>query len=245
MQINLNLKLTLIISFSGLLSACVSRNNRMSSNTNQDTLEQKYVYYSEDSLGIISLDLGTNGSFEYHMSTDLWHKHSNGKWTIKHDTIVLNSGLQKNHLPVKIKRYRKSDLTGQIHFGWVVNQRGDILKDAQIFFNNNGGVYCMPTLEDCRVPIDSISTLKVMFSENVSSDWIAIKAKQNDSISLIVLADDYLSNYLFFEDDKYVIAGDTLYHLIADMHQPEKNNTTFSQDRSHFLINTNRGNRKK
>ena len=115
---------------------------------------------------------------------------SEGKYNIKHGTLVLNSDFQINALPIKIG-FRESTST---RISLPKNLNGDTCFTCSYLFNNDSTVFYPTNILKGEVP-EEIHSLKIRFLLNdFTSDWTLINSTNNE-IEVILLTDKNFDEY--------------------------------------------------
>ncbi|MFC4262330.1 DUF5004 domain-containing protein [Ferruginibacter yonginensis] len=172
----------------------------------------EYRYISPSNDGVISLILKKDRTYTYLLSNHLQRFSSGGKWEIKKDTLTLNSFIQKNSLPVKVKADSIKTSSEYLRIDWVKNTAGDIVKDAEILINGDTSKSCMPTFDsDCKIKVGELMQLKVRLSNNVTSKWQNIKSSRINHIEITLDVPFALDSYIFYDKEKFILVGNKLY----------------------------------
>ncbi|WP_118977022.1 hypothetical protein [Taibaiella koreensis] len=168
------------------------------------------------------LSLFKNGQYKYETGTHLQIYHSYGVWKLKGDTVILNSSIDEENIPIMIKESKIDSLNESIVIALVKNLDGDIM-DASFKFNSDTTLVCDPLLQDgCLRKAGSIRNIKISFSSRASTKWYKIKNRKANLIEVIANVHDVLSLYLFFRNEQFFLKNGNLFYLLKDKTKNEK-----------------------
>jgi hypothetical protein len=176
-----------------------------------DSLFAVFNYLTPDGYGWIRIELMVNKTFVYTRGACMDHFFSNGHWKIKKDTLILNSDMQKNNIPVMI-RESKAETRDSLYIGLATDLSGYLVKDAGFFYNDSIKS-CMPAFDECRFYKGTVKRIKATFSNGLSSDWYTIKDPSTTYIEPVLNLNFALDRYFFLTNNKYLVQGKGLYPL--------------------------------
>ena len=164
----------------------------------------KYEYNAKGHYGIIKLSLFSNGVFRYELALFNKDVFSEGKWIQKKDTLILNSTITNNHIPIKlIYSNDSSNLIDGFKIAIVRNLKGDYLRDGMVNINNDS-IKCVPEGGFCTVKYETIDSLKIVFENGLYSNWIKVTGKKYASIIPIVQTKFLIASYEPLDNRKYL-----------------------------------------
>jgi hypothetical protein len=177
----------------------------------------KYRYLSQDKLSGITLTLNPNGTFDYDIGGDLVTYHSKGKWKKSKDTLILNSSLVKENIPLSITEEVVDSIQDYVHFNWINNLDNDAI-NATLSFNGDTLSQCEPfTGTNCQPKVGSIDSILVWFSNGAKSRWFQVKNRRANKISVTVSVHDVLERYIYLKNEKYLCRNGILLYLTNDV----------------------------
>lgn len=172
----------------------------------------EYQFNSDSWIANVRLILKADGTFFYNSGGDLMTYNSNGNWTIKEDTIVLNSNLRKNEIPIKVVESRIDTNENFIHWSLVKNTKGDALT-ATIALNCDSNNTCEPLMyTNCKSDIGTIDSFYILF-DNSKSVTYYIKNKKSNKIDITTLIDHTLWQYQFLVNEQFIMKNKKLYRV--------------------------------
>jgi hypothetical protein len=121
---------------------------------------------------------------------------SSGKWSKKNDILIIKSLIQKNSVPLKL--VYSNDTSGMINnfkIAVVRNKKGELMTDGLLRINSDS-VQCLPMAGFCVGNYASIDSVKVVFENGMSSQWLKIEDKKSNKIMPIVQTDFLISSYM-------------------------------------------------
>lgn len=195
-----------------------------SSLTNAQTVSKEKIIgeykYSDSTFnaGMHSyLTLLKSGVYKYESGTHLQVYHSQGTWKLKGDTLILNSFINAQNIPITLRAKKVDSIKDEIVFGLVKNLDGEIM-NASLFFDNDTTKSCDPLMEKgcTRKVSSSIKSFKVQFNGNASTKWYKLKRGKANLIEITANVHDVLALYLFFENEKYVLRNGSLRYILKD-----------------------------
>jgi hypothetical protein len=165
------------------------------------------VYCKTEEYSGICLELRADHTYLYSSGTDLHTDSSSGKWQFNKDTILLNSSIQKNDLPISIEEVISKNSESLIFIPILKNFSKDLVKDAIIYVNEDTAKYCMPVFKnDCKFVKGSVNKIRIVLSNNISSKWYSLNDSNCDTLKITVNTKNYLDNYIFMKNLKFVIS---------------------------------------
>jgi len=183
---------------------------------NKDSVFASYQYRSPDGLAGTFIKLKYDKSFSYFTGTDIQQSFSSGKWEIIKDTLILNSFIKKDDIPIAMREMRVAPKDSLV-VDWVKDLNGDIVKDATVFFNGDSVLSCMPVFDECKVKAGSVKKIKLAFSNNCTTKWYGLKDIASNRIEPILNIDFPLNKYVFLTNRKYLIRKSGIYELREDV----------------------------
>ena len=225
----------LIAALSISLFVCSQDGNRQikTSATGNDSLFAAFNHKSSDGYGWISIQLKYNKTFNYLSGTDVQQVFSHGTWEFKKDTLILSSDLDKNNLPLFLKEF-KTKKKDSLYIGWVKDLNNDVVKDATFFYNDTIET-CMPVFDECSFYKGTVKRIKAVFSNNASSDWIAISDTSVTYIEPILGLNFSIDKYVFLSNKKFLLTKKGLYGLNETKRKVKgKDKIIFIKDASDF-----------
>ena len=170
---------------------------------------RKYVYECSDSYCYISLTLYKTNKFRYVLKTFNRNVFSTGKWSRNNDTLILQSFIQRNTVPVKL--IYSNDTTGLINnfkIAIVRNNRGELMTDGMIKINSDS-IQCLPLGGFCDRVFTSIDSIKVFFENGLTSGWIKVANNGFSKLIPVVQIDFLISSYILI-NRRYKISDSSL-----------------------------------
>lgn len=177
-----------------------------------DSVYAEYRFISPYKNGFESIVLKKDKTYNYVLENHIQHFSSAGKWEIRKDTLVLNSAVQKNDLPIIVKEDSIYNNAEYLQIDWVKNLQGDVMHDATIFINGDTSKSCMPVFENsCKIKKGDLKSLQIQLSNNVTSQSYTLKSTNTNHLTITVYLNYSLGMYIFFSNDKFIISGKKLY----------------------------------
>jgi len=170
----------------------------------------KYSYYSDDSLVRYDLELQKDGRYYFHRLEDMDVKTAAGNWRIEKDTLILNSQYQEHAISLKVKESVTKDR--YVNFGSVSNNHGDALV-ALVVINEDTTKPFDPVDENYKVEPGGIKSISVMTGTIITKPYF-LKNIQSNKFEIVVNMEGAVSNYLFMNNHKMLIARNTLYPIV-------------------------------
>lgn len=184
----------------------------------------EYIYTdSAFNTGLHSrLNLFENGSYKYETGTHMQVYHSDGTWKLKGDTVVLNSSIDAENIPISIKEKQVDSLKDHLTFDLVKNLDGEIM-GAVLQFNKDTSVSCDPLIENgCVKKVGEVNSVKVQLTTEASSKWFPLKNKKANWIEVTAEVHDLLGLYLFTKNDKYLFKDGALHYIVNSKTSEDK-----------------------
>jgi hypothetical protein len=170
-----------------------------------------YQYLSSDKLSGQSLELGSDHTFKFYSGGDLSTYHSDGKWILKKDTLILVSTIQKDDIPVQVKEEVIDSIKDYIVFNWVNNADNDAMI-ATLSFNGDTSSICDPLIDyNCKMKIGSVDSILLKLGNNAVSKWYKVRNRNLNKIKITVPVHDVLAKYLFLEGERFLFRNGNLY----------------------------------
>lgn len=145
-----------------------------------------YYYSATDSLSGIKLDLNKNGTFFYTAGGDIESMHSLGKWILRKDTLVLNSSIDRNAIPISVKEQKADTLKDRMVISLQNSIDGEVV-EAIIRLNSDTTTECIPLFgTGCDHKLGAIKNFRVDFNNGTYSKWYEVKNKMANLIKIIV-----------------------------------------------------------
>ena len=183
---------------------------------NNAHVEGIYRYLDKDSIAGIRLELNRDGTFKYLSGGDLQSVHSSGTWKLKGDTVIINSAIDAENIPVTIKEKRIDSLKNRLTFAPIKNLDGEIV-DALLYFNKDTASLCDPVMENgCIKKVGSVKSVKIEFTNEASTKWYKLKSKKANLIEVTANVHDFLALYLYFKNEQYLLKDGTLQYIPKD-----------------------------
>ncbi len=183
--------------------------------TKNDTINgivRKYKYKEFNETGQILLVLKSDHTYEYSLGHSSFYRYSQGNYQItNHKYIKLNSFIQKSNLPIKINYDCNDEVTDSFKITVVKNLNNEPVTDAFVHINNDS-IVCLPLIEHCNNVYDSISRVKVVLENGISSIWINVKPNFR-KICIVIQSRNDLKNYIAFASKKFRIKGKRIYEV--------------------------------
>lgn len=146
-----------------------------------------YYYTAADSLSGVRLSVNKNGTFSYTAGGDIQSANSYGKWIMKKDTLVLNSSIDRNAIPITVEEIMVDSLSGRVILNLQNVLDGDIIGGI-IRLNGDTTKECIPLfLTGCSHDVGTIKNFRVDFINGTYSRWYDLK---NLKANLIKITSD-------------------------------------------------------
>ncbi|PSK86875.1 hypothetical protein [Taibaiella chishuiensis] len=175
-----------------------------------------YYNLGPNKLSGTSLILKPDHTFEYNEGSDLSVYHCLGKWSLKRDTLTLNSAISKNDIPIKVKEEVIDSISDYIAFDWINNLDNDAMV-ATLSFNSDTSIKCDPLMgTDCMMKIGSVDSILVQLGNYAKSKWYTVRDKKINKLSVTVLVHEILDKYSFLEEEKYLYKNGNLVRVYRD-----------------------------
>ncbi len=172
-----------------------------------------YQFNSNNWLASVRVILNNDGTFLYYSGGDLVTYNSSGRWMLKGDTIVLNSDLLKNAIPIRVIESHIDSNENYINWSFISNNKGEPL-NATIVLNCDTSNICEPFMyTNCNQNIGSIDSFYILYDNNIKSDIYYIKNKNCNKIDIVTLIDHTLWQYQFLEDEKFIFKNNKLFRV--------------------------------
>ena len=164
-----------------------------------------YEYNATDHYTVIKLCLYENGTFYYTLKGFNQDIFSKGKWVQKGNTLVLTNSIRNGDIPIKLSYSKDSSvLINGFKVGIVKNLKGEEMPDGLVAINSDS-VKCAPSYGICDYGYSSIDSIKVIFENGLSSEWIKVSNKDYVQIIPVVQTNFLISSYMPFDSRKYQI----------------------------------------
>ncbi|WP_440671751.1 hypothetical protein [Chitinophaga sp. 22321] len=171
----------------------------------------KFSYSAKDSYYLVSLILKRDSTFSYSLNTCATHEISQGKWKISKDLIILESTFQSNNIPAEVSYGENRKFVDSFDIAIVENTKHELLTDAFVAVNNDT-IKCLPMIGKCNGLYEKIDSVKIVFENGMSSEWIPIKSN-NRKIVLTVLTDVSIRDYIVMNKRRFKLDGNYLRQL--------------------------------
>ncbi len=185
----------------------------------------------------LEIELFKNHTFHYKGGDDLTgNKFSEGEWVKKKDTIILNSSLDSENVPVTIKYIRSGTGAGRRSKIMPIKNLNDSLLVLTGVLINSEASFCMPHLDTCLgVAFKKIDSIKVCFFETgLNSKWVRVTEENYDQLQIVADINFDPLEYRPIYNEKYIIAGKYLKWIVEDRLPAAKGpNNNFPTHQSH------------
>lgn len=169
-----------------------------------------YCYSGTDSLSGITLDLNKNGTFFYTAGGDIESMHSSGRWILRKDTLVLNSLIDRNAIPISVKELMVDTLKDRMVISLQNSVDGEIV-EAIIRLNSDTTTECIPLFgTGCDHKLGVIKNFRVDFNNGTYSKWYEVKNKMANLIEIIVNIKQVTAMPIV--NQRYLYRNDKLYN---------------------------------
>ncbi|MBO9202789.1 MULTISPECIES: hypothetical protein [Niastella] len=172
--------------------------------------EKKEISKEERSKGLIlkfqagyrekveNLKLFSDSTFLYEVISMAERGFSKGNWVRRNGVLILSNPFKENNVPVIVNFTYDTSLRGvKFKMDDVKSSKGEIMSEAMICVNADS-IKCIPLLMCNTDDIDSITKVKLVFGQGMSSKWIAAPTDPFNVISITVQSDFDLSSFLPF-----------------------------------------------
>lgn len=174
-------------------------------------VEKKYFWQEEHAYGEIHLILFNNQRFRFSVNKFIGTEGCEGNWIEDGGVISLTSDIQKASVPIQV--ICNDDTTGRVNgfaISVIKNLKGADLLDELVCVNQDS-IKCDPALGQCNASYKSVDSIKVIFSNGMSSKWVILNNKQGMQVHIVVQTNCAISSYIILSDQKYRISKN---HLI-------------------------------
>ncbi len=171
----------------------------------------KFNRSAKDSYGVVSLILKKDSTFSYSANTFTTHEISEGKWNMSECLLTLESTFQMNNIPAEISYGEIRKFVDSFDIAVVENIKRELLTDAFVVVNSDT-IKCLPMIGMCNGLFEKIDSVKVVFENGMSSEWIPVKFNER-KIALTVLTDVPIRNYVVMNKRRFKLDGNYLRQL--------------------------------
>lgn len=201
-----------IIVFLSICGNCQTfKKERITKNDRMKGISLKFNYSAKDSYGLVSLILKKDNTFSYSVNTIGTHQISEGSWKISEGLLILESTFQMNNIPAQISNGENRKFVDSFDIAVVENIKHELLTDAFVVVNNDT-IKCLPMIGMCKGEYETIDSVKIVFENGMSSEWIPIKFNER-KIALTVLTDVPIRNYVVMNKRRFKLDGNYLRQL--------------------------------
>jgi len=197
-----------IIFFSTCGNCQTLKKERITKNDRMKGIYLKFNYSAKDSYGVVSLILKKDGTFSYGANTFATHEISEGKWYMSEGLLTLESTFQMNNILAEISYGENRKFVDSFDIAVVENIKHELLTDAFVVVNSDT-IKCLPMIGMCNGLFERIDSVKVVFENGMSSEWIPVKFNER-KIALTVLTDIPIRNYVVMNKRKFKLDGNYL-----------------------------------
>ncbi len=181
-------------------------NSKKMSNTSfveSKVLMGVYNLLESDEYVLSSLELALGGIFNFFYQRESYKIQTKGFWSIKSDTLIFNSDLDKTNLPISLNQ-KESLKSDSIVFTIVTDKAGRGMYDASIYINGDMQHQFMPAFNESTFAKSYVKSFRFGFSDSCFSDWFNIKNKAIAEVKAVLDVDINLNQYFFMKDKKYI-----------------------------------------
>jgi hypothetical protein len=201
-----------IIIFFSICGNCQTlKKERVTKNDKMKGTFLKFNYSAKDSYDVVSLILKKDSTFSYSANTFATHEISEGKWKMSEGLLILGSTFQMNNIPAEISYGENGKFIDSFDIAVVENINHELLTDAFVMVNNDT-IKCLPMIGMCNGLFEKIDSVKIVFENGMSSEWIPVKFNER-KIALTVLTDIPIRNYVVMNKRRFKIDGNYLRQL--------------------------------
>ena len=176
----------------------------------KSNIEKKYSWQDIHDEGAINLILYKNHRFKFLINGLSGTKRGVGVWRVKNDIVILNTDMKMNSVPVEV--VRNSDTKGNVdgfNISIPKDIKGNDLFDCMVRVNNDSTT-CLPSYGKCDGHYTFIDSVKVVFGNGMSSQWVSVMGSQRAQIHITIQTDYPISSYYVLDNKKYKIFNDRL-----------------------------------
>ena len=211
-----NMKLILILSYIVFLFSSTACNVNKAGFENQaikDSIVGIYNFVNEAQSESILLELHKNKTYAFSVHGDHYDYYSKGTWEKKGRTIVVNSNVQKEEIPVTITQGYTKSSSPYIQIDDIKNSTGFLFKDIEVLINNDTSKSCLANVgSNCKIKKQDLKSIQIRLIGNTTSAWHPIElAENNNTIKMVVDIDFIPEFYMFFKNKKFIKRGRNLY----------------------------------
>jgi len=198
-----------VIIFFSICGNCQTlKKERITKNDRIKGISHKFNYSAKDSYGLVSLILKKDNTFSYSANTIGSHQISEGSWKISEGLLILNSTFQMDNIPAEISNGENRKFVDSSNIAVVENIKHELLTDAFVVVNNDT-IKCLPMIGMCKGGYKKLDSVKIVFENGMSSEWIPIKFNER-KIALTVLTDVPIRNYVVMDKLRFKLDGNYL-----------------------------------
>jgi hypothetical protein len=166
----------------------------------------KYEYISDDGYNGKTLILFKNRNYHYTRGGhDGGGGVNEGKWNQTGDVLELKSAILTNNVPIKLSFSDTVQLLPNFRIGVVKNLKGEEMPDGLVALNTDS-VLCAPSVALCNQNLISIDSIKVVFENGFSSQWIKVDKSEYKKLTPIVQSSVLISSYVDLAHKKYRVS---------------------------------------
>ena len=210
-----NMKVLFIVAVINFFSICGNcqtlKKERITKNNRMKGISLKFNYSAKDSYGFVSLILKKDSTFSYSANTIGTHQISEGTWKLSEGILILASTFQLNNVPAEIGNGENRKFVDSCDIAVIENIKHELLTDAFVVVNNDT-IKCLPMIGMCKGGYKKLDSVKIVFENGMSSEWIPIKFKER-KIALTVLTDVPIRNYVVMNKLRFKLDGNYLRQL--------------------------------
>ena len=170
----------------------------------------KYEYLPKHIYHVATtLTLYKSSKYEYYEDNIPQPFYSIGKWRMNKKNLILNSNLQQNEVPIKIKYIIDSSVDKITKFSEVYDSKRNTYIYAYVLVNNDSTI-CNPSLLFCKGSYIKIDSVKVLFGDRMCSKWIKVEDNPFQRLQFIIDTDENVIAYIPMHNKIFVFKGDTI-----------------------------------
>lgn len=127
------------------------------------------------------------------------------KWRQNGNLLELKSIIPTNNVPVKLSFSDTTQLLAGFRIGIVKNLKGEEMPDGLVAINHDS-LLCAPSHALCDQDFKSIDSIKVVFENGFSSQWLHVNRKEIRKVTPVIQTTFLISSYVALDNKSYRVS---------------------------------------